>query len=76
MAPYPSMNTPPQQGIPPRRRRDSLHPHARIALLRLALVIAAIGTAVAAQQPSLGFSHDDWTTVLSRFVDERGRVSY
>ena len=34
-----------------------------------------LGAAVATSKPSF-FSHEDWTTVLSRFVDERGRVNY
>ncbi len=34
-----------------------------------------LGMAAATSKPSF-FSHQDWSAVLSRFVDERGRVNY
>ena len=40
------------------------------------LLCALLTSATSGSASSQGFSHDDWTTVLQRFVDERGLVDY
>jgi hypothetical protein len=45
------------------------------ALVTFALV-ALLGAVTAPAQAAEGFSHDDWTTVLQKFVDDQGLVDY
>ncbi|HRC84402.1 MAG TPA: DUF547 domain-containing protein [Thermoanaerobaculia bacterium] len=42
----------------------------------LALIAGAFLAATSAQAQSQGFSHQDWNSVVSKYVDARGRVNY